>query len=112
MQATIDKEQGEPGWEQLALVLDEALTRLTEKDRDAIVLRYLEGRAVPEVAAALGVNETAVRKRVERAVDKLQRFFVKRGIKISGGVLMGRFQPIRCKPFPPVWRRRWHPRLF
>jgi RNA polymerase sigma factor (sigma-70 family) len=89
MQATLNHPQAEAGWETLAAVLDDAMARLGEKERNAIVLRFFEGRTVPEVATALALNEPAAKKRVTRALDKLRKFFVKRGIIVSTTVLAG-----------------------
>jgi RNA polymerase sigma factor (sigma-70 family) len=36
--------------------VDEALSRLNQRDREAIALRYFEGYDVPKLAAALGVS--------------------------------------------------------
>src|SRR5688572_18351942 len=38
-----------PAWEELAPLLDQALSRLGEKDRSVVTLRYLEGKSVREV---------------------------------------------------------------
>ncbi len=70
-------------WSQLEPDLDEAMSRLSEKDRDAILLRYFENRNLSEVGAQLGVSEDAAQKRVSRAVEKLRRFFTRRSIPIS-----------------------------
>ncbi len=87
MQSTIDVTPPEPTWQQLAPVLDDAMARLGETERNALVLRFFEGRTLAEVALALNLNEPAAKKRVARAVEKLRRFFVKRGIAVSAGVL-------------------------
>jgi RNA polymerase sigma factor (sigma-70 family) len=79
----------EAAWEQFAPILDDALARLGRKDRDTVLLHYFEGRSVAEVAAALQIKEPAVRKRVTRALEKLRRFFTKRGIAVSSPVLAG-----------------------
>jgi hypothetical protein len=68
-------------------VLDDALGRLGEVERNAILLRYFEDRAVPEVALALGLKEPATRKRLVRALEKLRNLFAKRGITVSAGAL-------------------------
>ncbi len=60
-------------WAQIAPVLDEALAGLGQVDRDAILLRYVEGRSLREVSSALGVTEEAAKKRVTRAVEKLRQ---------------------------------------
>ena len=56
----------------VAPLLDDALSRLSAVDRSAIALRYLEGRTVAEVAAALGISNDAAEKRVSRALGRLR----------------------------------------
>ena len=74
--------QNEPdaAWEQLSPLLDEAMARLRDKDRDAIVLRFFENKNLKEVGAALGQEERAAQKRVARGLEKLRAFFAKRGV--------------------------------
>jgi RNA polymerase sigma-70 factor (ECF subfamily) len=50
-----------------------ALARLRERDREVLVLRYLEGLSTRDVAATLGVSEGAVKMRHLRALDALRR---------------------------------------
>lgn len=59
-------------WREL---LDEALDVLAAAEREAVVRRYLQEQALEEVGAAMGISEEAARKRVERGIDKLRRFF-------------------------------------
>jgi HEAT repeat protein len=74
-------------WEQIAPLLDEAMGRLGETDRNAIVLRFFENKTAPEVAASLKLNEAAAHKRVSRALDKLRQFFTRRGVVLPAMVL-------------------------
>lgn len=67
-------------WKQIAPLLDTAMAGLNETDRHAVVLRFFDGKSMMEIAAALGANETAARKRVGRALDKLQKYFSTRGV--------------------------------
>src|SRR5262245_29410640 len=60
-------------WPQLAPILDAAMAGLGEKDRDAVVLRFFESKKMIEVGAAMGINEEAAKKRVNRAVEKIGR---------------------------------------
>jgi len=76
-------------WEQLAPLLDAALLNLGETDRNAIVLRYFENRTAPEIAAALHLKEEAAQKRVRRALEKLRKFFLKRGVTLTATVIAG-----------------------
>jgi RNA polymerase sigma factor (sigma-70 family) len=76
-------------WEQVSPLLDEAMGRLGEKDRNAIVLRFFENRTPQEVAAALKLNETTARKRVSRALEKLRALFAKRGVILTAAIIAG-----------------------
>jgi len=60
-------------------LVDEALLSLREGDRLALMLRFLEDRSLREVGAALGVDEDAARKRVSRALERLNLFFRSKG---------------------------------
>jgi RNA polymerase sigma factor (sigma-70 family) len=79
--------QTDDSWRRLAPVLEQAMSRLGQKERDAVILRYFENRTVGEVAAALRVNEAAAQKRVNRGTEKLRKILLKRGIPISAAVL-------------------------
>jgi RNA polymerase sigma-70 factor (ECF subfamily) len=50
-----------------------ALEALGERDREVLVLRYLEGLRTREVAAVLGISEGAVKVRHVRALERLRR---------------------------------------
>jgi len=76
-------------WEQIAPLLDEAMGRLGEQDRNAIVLRFFENRTPQEVAAALALNEVTARKRVSRALEKLRTLFAKRGVVLTTAIIAG-----------------------
>jgi RNA polymerase sigma factor (sigma-70 family) len=78
----------EPGvWMQIAPMLDGAMAGLSGKDREAIVLRFFDGRKLSEVGATLGTGEEAARKRVNAAVEKLRGYFTRRGVVLSAAVL-------------------------
>jgi RNA polymerase sigma factor (sigma-70 family) len=74
-------------WTRLSPLLDTAMGKLSDKDRDAIVLRFFDGKSMKEVGAALAASEDAAKKRVNRAVEKLRWFFTKRGIVLPATVL-------------------------
>jgi len=77
----------EEAWTQIAPLLDAAMLRLGEKDRNAIVLRYFENKNLREVGAALGASENSARVRINRALEKLRKFFTKRGVMLSATVI-------------------------
>jgi len=76
-------------WEQIAPLLDEAMGRLGEAERAAVVLRYFENKSAAEIAAALGSTEAAVHKRIGRAVEKLRRAFKRQGVSLPASVITG-----------------------
>jgi RNA polymerase sigma factor (sigma-70 family) len=88
MQSTLNEPEPE-AWRQIAPLLDDALTRLGERDRNAIVLRFFENKNLRDVGAGLGLNEDAAKMRVTRAVEKLRKLFVKRGVALSAVAIAG-----------------------
>ncbi len=53
--------------------LESALKQLSEAERTAFVLRHYEGCDIEQIAAALGVQASAAKNSVFRAVQKLRR---------------------------------------
>lgn len=72
-------------WTRLMPHLDAALSNLSDPDRTAIVLRFLERRNFREVAATLGISEDAAKKRVTRALEKLRLVFSRQGVTLGVG---------------------------
>ena len=88
MQSTANEPEPESDvWRQIAPLLDTALAQLGQRNHDAVVLRFFDGKDLKEVGAALGVSEEAAKKRVARAVEKLRLFFHKRGIVVPISLL-------------------------
>jgi RNA polymerase sigma factor (sigma-70 family) len=74
-------------WAQLRTVLDDAMHQLRERDREAVLLRFFEGRPFAEVGARQGVSENAARMRVERALETLHALLTRRGITSTTAAL-------------------------
>jgi uncharacterized protein (TIGR03435 family) len=88
MQAVLNEpESKSESWPQIAPLLDAALEELGPKDHDAIVLRFFEGKSMNEVGAALGASEDAAKVRVSRALEKLRKFFSKRGVASTTAII-------------------------
>jgi hypothetical protein len=88
MESTLNEIKTDAAWQQMAPMLEEAMLRLGQTDRDALVLRFFEGRSLNEVGSALGASEDAAKKRVNRAVEKLRGFFTRRGVVLPATVFM------------------------
>lgn len=59
-------------WEQTEL-LRQSLKQLTALDRQVLELKYFYGYTAREIAADLGIQHEAVKKRLQRALKKLHR---------------------------------------
>ena len=86
---SLSNESGDTVWQQIGPALDEAVDSLSAQDRRALLLRYYEGRSLREVGAVLGVSEDASEKRVARALEKLRKFFFKRGLPSATAIIAG-----------------------
>jgi RNA polymerase sigma factor (sigma-70 family) len=75
-----DNGPSELRWERIEPLLDDAMQAMSETDRAAILLRFFQQKRLREVGLALGVEEEAARKRVDRALDKLRDWFATRGV--------------------------------
>ena len=72
MQATLLETETPTDWSQLRPVLDAAMDELSSDDREAVLLRFFQGRPFAEIGTTLGLSEDTARKRVDRALDKLR----------------------------------------
>src|SRR5476649_2554884 len=79
----------EEKWNQIAPLLDGAMEQLGQKDHDALVLRFFENKTFAEVGANLGASEDAAKMRVNRALEKLRKFFAKRGVGSTTAIIAG-----------------------
>jgi len=70
-------------WTDAEPLLDEAMEALPEADRNAVLLRFFEGKDLRAVGGVLGVSEEAARKRVARAVERLREFLSRRGVEVT-----------------------------
>ena len=88
MQSVLNEPNG-PDWLQIAPMLDRAMDSLRDVDRAALVLRYFDGKSLAEVGAIIGLSEGAAKKRISRALEKLRKTFLKRGVALSAALIAG-----------------------
>ena len=81
--------ESQPDWLQLIPLLDEAMHRLDETERAAVLLRHFENRSYAEVGTKIGLTENAARMRVERALEKLHGILAKQGVALTAVALAG-----------------------
>ncbi len=88
MQSLANQAESE-AWPQIKPLLEEAMLQLGQTDRDALVLRFFEGRNMKEVGAVLGTSEGATKMRVNRAVEKLRKYFSRYGVTLTVATIAG-----------------------
>src|SRR5438477_2094951 len=86
--AQMDHTPSESVWEQVEPHLGEAMDRLSELDRNILSLRFFESKSFKELALVLGKGEDAARMRVNRAIEKLRKLLLKRGVTVSASALL------------------------
>jgi RNA polymerase sigma factor (sigma-70 family) len=74
-------------WDHIAPHLDAALGKLSEPEREAVLLRYFERKSASEMAQILGISNEAAQKRISRAVERLREFFAGRGVTVGASGL-------------------------
>jgi RNA polymerase sigma factor (sigma-70 family) len=88
MQSTLNEPDSD-AWSRIAPLLDEALHCLGQKEHDAVVLRFFDGKELKQVGAAMGTTEDGARMRVNRGLEKLREFFTKKGVTLSATAIAG-----------------------
>src|SRR5579863_9688399 len=68
--------------------LNEALGALSNRERDALLLRYNSGMDVSEVAQALGISQSAAQMRLARGVEKMRVAMAKRGVAADSSAVI------------------------
>ncbi|HEY1718366.1 MAG TPA: sigma-70 family RNA polymerase sigma factor [Verrucomicrobiae bacterium] len=89
MQSTLNEADTAAIWEKLSPHLETAMGKLNAADRTLLVLRFYENKSGPEAAALLGIREDAAHKRVTRALEKLRKVFMKRGVTLTAAAIAG-----------------------
>ena len=79
----------EQNWTRIAPLLEDAMAGLGEGDRNTLLLRYFENKSMPEIATTLRLPEATARKRLTRAVERLRKYFIRRGVTLSAGAITG-----------------------
>lgn len=101
MQTLVNDSGAIPDPHHLRALLDPAILRLRDSDREAISLRFFENRTFAEVGAALHLSEDAARKRVDRALDKLRLALAARAVTSSAAILAAALGDFALGAAPP-----------
>src|SRR5262245_1376824 len=71
MQESFQGPAQEASWEQLRPVLDQVMHQLSDFDRNLLLMRYFENHKLADLGKRFELSDDAVRKRVDRALEKL-----------------------------------------
>ncbi len=74
----------ESPWQEIQPVLDEALSALSVKDRETLLLKFYRSLSVREIATMLGIGADAAQKRLDRATERLRLQLTRRGLHATG----------------------------
>ena len=89
MQSATEETALDALWKEVSPLLEDAMAGMRANDRDAIVLRFFKNLNLADMGAAMGISERAAQKRVNRALDKMRRFFLKRGVASTTAIIAG-----------------------
>ena len=76
-------------WPQIAPMLEDAMGKVSEKERSAIALRFFEGKTFQEIGTSVGASENAAKKRVGHGLEKLRAYFLRRGVASTTAIIAG-----------------------
>jgi RNA polymerase sigma factor (sigma-70 family) len=81
-------------------VLNDALASLSPVDRQAVLLRYVDGLSLRELGDEIGATEGTAGKRVARALEKLRSYLTRREIEASSLLLSSILTEQSARPVP------------
>ena len=82
-----DHVRAEGQWSDISPYVDEELDALDGEMRDILVAHFLEGRTTRHIAAARGISQATVSRRIEAGVANLRGALRRRGIIVAAGGL-------------------------
>jgi RNA polymerase sigma factor (sigma-70 family) len=101
MRSNMSNPPDEPETHRLIPLLNDAIASLGARERDAVVMCYLQGCSHRQVALAQRASENAVRQRLFRAVHKLRARLRGHGIDASPTVIAAALTKAAAGSAPP-----------
>jgi len=89
--ATDGPSQSDFDWEAITPQIDEAITSLSDAQREAVVRHFLEAQSYRVIAKMQQVDESTVRHHAQRGLEKIRRFLQRRGITAGVSALTAGF---------------------
>lgn len=92
----------EASFSDLRPILDGALAAIPAKQRDAIVMRFLQGRTNEEIARETGAGASTVSSRLSLGLEKLRGRLARRGVAVSAAALAAFLAQESASAAPPA----------
>jgi RNA polymerase sigma factor (sigma-70 family) len=83
----LDNDSG--AWTEVQGQVDEALEELPDTLREVLVLHFLERRSTTQIAAAQGVSQPTISRRVAEALERMRDLLREKGVALSVVPLQG-----------------------
>jgi len=80
--------------------INDALAALSDRERDAILLRFQDDLDVVDVGMALGISESAAKMRLSRGLSKLRQRFTTRAFVMSESAIISALVASNTRPIP------------
>lgn len=74
MDQVSDKKNTDESWTE-NLTIMQAMTKLTDKEKEIIVKRFFDGRTQMEVADEIGISQAQVSRLEKSAINHIKRLF-------------------------------------
>ncbi len=84
-----ERDEGDPHWREVQVVLDEEIRKLPERYRIPLVLCYFEGKTRDEAAQEVGWSVGTLRGRLDCGRDLLRSRLARRGLTLSAALFAG-----------------------
>jgi len=87
MQTIANEPEPSADWMEVRPLINDALAALSARDREAVLLRYFEGRDYAEIGARFSLTADAARLRVDRALEKMRAALARAGVTSGAAAL-------------------------
>jgi RNA polymerase sigma factor (sigma-70 family) len=88
-------------WDQMEPVLDGAMAALNNGDRQLLIMRFWRDQTPDQMAKGLGISSDAAKKRTSRAVGRLRKMLLRRGVAVPVALLAPLLVTEAVKAAPP-----------
>jgi RNA polymerase sigma-70 factor (ECF subfamily) len=80
-------ERREDNWQEIEPLVDEALEELPEESREVLVLHYLKGQSMNQIAALKGLSQPTISRRAAAALEELRQGLRDKDVIVGVGPL-------------------------